>query len=196
MSRHVTFTLIATLLFTAFELSSSEDSASRPYHPPLPIVSQGAEGGVWHTDHNFESILTLTNPLKVAPLTYMPILYMADGTEYVLSPVTVAPEGTATVNINRSLQDAPREIRAHASEYGTVGVRFQWAWTALMASVQSTDEVRRLSYVTHLQVDQNVTHDSSATKSIHVLEAVWWKHEPQVTGFLTLINTSLVTIAS
>jgi hypothetical protein len=162
-----------------------------------PLVPQGTDGGLWRTDRAFVSTLMLKNVLLVASIPVTPILYMADGTEFDLPPVNLDPAGVAIVNINAALQNAPPAIQPHISEYGSVGVRFNWLWAgAVTAAVRSGDDIRSLVYLSHPHSDITKTRGPAAVRSSQVLEGMWWKQQPGVTGFMALNNTSADTITS
>lgn len=165
-------------------------------HFQTPAVAQGAEGGLWRTDGNFESALIIKNVLEITPITVTPVLYMADGTEYVLSPVDLDASGVATVNINFALQAVPPNIQPHVSTYGSAAIRYSWSWVAaVIATVQTIDEVRSLTFHTSLKADINKVHVNPEAPTPQVLEGMWWKQEPNVGGFLTLLNTSMSSLA-
>jgi len=162
-----------------------------------PVVPQSLVGGLWHTEGSFQSILMLKNVLEIAPLKVTPVLYMADGTEYILPAVDLDVSGVATVNINQALQDAPSQIQSHMSTFGSAGVRYSWSWPgAVLASVQSTDDVRSLTYITHLRVEMNKTQTASSVPPTQVLDGIWWKETPGIGGFLGLTNTSSRTVSA
>jgi hypothetical protein len=160
-----------------------------------PLLPQETDGGFWRTDHTFSSTLMLKNILYNMPITATPILYMADGTEYDLTPVNLDPAGVAVLNINNALQNAPSNILPHVSTFGSAGIRFQWLWAgAVTASVRSGDDVRSLVYLTHANADVIKVNDPAAIQSAQTLEGMWWKQEPGISGFLSLTNTSSNTI--
>lgn len=165
--------------------------------PPLinkkhPLTPQSAEGGIWRTDHSFQPIFMLRNILEVMPMTVTPVLYMADGTEYDLTPVVLDPAGVAMVNIRDALQNAPPDVQAHISMYGSAAIHFDWVWAGgVFGAVRDTDDLRGLIYQTHLQADAMKTHDPKQPQGSQVLQGVWWKQDAQMQGFLTLVNTSL-----
>jgi len=69
--------------------------------------------GFWRTDGGFVSTIRIKNVLVVAPMDVTPVLFMADGTPYMLSSVHVAVSGVAAVNINDALAAAPSSITSH-----------------------------------------------------------------------------------
>lgn len=169
-----------------------------PHHDPS--TPQGMEGGMWRTDANFESILHLKNILINHPLTATPILYMEDGTAYQLPPVTLEPAGVASVNIDTALNDMPPAIAAHRSLYGIVGVKYNWSWPAMIATVRNIDEAEMVSLYGGLHADVNDSHSSSAAQKMQHIEGMWWKPYKTTDGFIFLSNTLLkplqATVAS
>jgi hypothetical protein len=164
---------------------------------PRPVVSQAAEGALWRTDGSFQSIFMLKNVVEASPIAVTPVLYMADGTEYDLAPVNLDPAGVAVVNINSALQAAPSDILPHISAYGSAAIRFQWGWVnAVYGSIRTSDDVKSLIYLTHLNANATPIHNPATPLTPQVLEGPWWKQEPGVSGFLALTNTSLNNITA
>jgi hypothetical protein len=50
-------------------------------------------------DANFKSTISLRNYLTADPITVTPILYLSNGREYPLAPVTLEPSGIASISI-------------------------------------------------------------------------------------------------
>jgi hypothetical protein len=163
--------------------------------PDMPMLPQMRQGGLWRTDGGFQSTFMLKSILEIAPIPVTPILYMADGTEYDLPQVQMDVAGTAMVNINSALQAAPANIQAHMSTYGSAALKFSWSHPiAVYTSILISDEVRSLSYMTHLEGDDTETNGPKAVQVPRVIEGMWWKQESDVTGFLSVTNTSANTV--
>ena len=199
-------TIIAVCIFAAPFLANpallkptttqTPQAPTPPIAPKMPIVPQGAEGGFWRVDSGFQSTLMIKNDLQIAPLTATPVLYMADGTEYDLAPIQMAPLGVAMVNINNALQIAPDSVRTHLSDYGSAGLRYQWSWSGvILGSIRVSDDVRSLVFLTHLVANVNKVHNPGSAQTQHLLEGTWWKQIPTVTGFLHMTNTSTSSIS-
>lgn len=204
--------LAAPLLFAWHESSATQPfvvlpqgttaSAAKPKSGPLawprkPLKAQEAEGGIWRIDNGFQPMFMLKNALEIAPITVTPVLFMEDGTEYDLTPVQLDPSGTAMVNIRDALQVAPPNVQSHISTYGSASMRMQWAWPgAVRGAIRNTDEIRGLIYQTHLQADTATTHNPLALQAQQILDAIWWKQESHIDGFLTLMNSSLSPITA
>ncbi len=108
-------------------------------------------GGFWRLDGNFDAILRIKNVLEVSDLVVMPVLWMADGTEYELAPLTIEKAGTATISIRYALKGAPPQVASHISDFGSAGIRYTWRWRdAAIAQITNIDEVNSLTYTTHL----------------------------------------------
>src|SRR5260370_32453945 len=143
--------------------------------------------GFWRTDGGFVSTIRIKNVLVVAPVDVTPVLFMADGTPYMLSSVHVAVSGVATVSINDALAAAPSSIASHISQFGSAALLYSYPSpghvTAQMAAI---DASRSLSY-TYPFIEPM---DMPGHNSKQVLEGLWWKHDPGVTGLVTLSNTT------
>ena len=80
--------------------------------------------GLWRVDNGFVSKIHVKNALIVGPLTVLPVLYMADGTQYELQPIQVPTAGTAQINVNDALSSAPPAIEPHLSQYGSAALYY------------------------------------------------------------------------
>src|SRR5215475_2347386 len=110
-------------------LPAHADAGRKPQrHSKLPVVNRSLVGGVWRVDHTFVATIQIKNALRNEAVNVTPVLYMADGTEYVLPQRKLTPYAFAQININEALQAAPPEITAHLSERGSVELRFNHRW--------------------------------------------------------------------
>jgi len=143
--------------------------------------------GLWRTDGGFVSTIRIKNVLVVAPLDVTPVLFMADGTPYMLPSVHVPVSGVATVSVNDALAAVPQTVASHVSQFGSVSLL--WSYSSpghVSAQVAAIDAPRSLSY-TYPFIEPMVMagHDSK-----QVLEGLWWKRDSGVTGSVTLSNTT------
>lgn len=143
-------------------------------------------GGIWMTDANFKSELHLHNVVETSPVTVTPVLHLSNGTQYSLPAVQLAPAGTAVVDISSGLQNLG--IASYATLSGWVEVQYNWSWNPLCATVHNVDAVHSLlfNYDLHTKL-QNADPGPSKAETV---EGLWWKQEPNVTGFVALANTS------
>ena len=143
--------------------------------------------GLWRTDGSFVSTIRIKNILVVAPLDVTPLLFMADGTPYLLPSVHVPVSGVATVSVNDALASAPQSVAGHVSQFGSVSL--VWSYSSpghLSAQIAAIDASRSLSYTYPFMEPMAMPgHDSK-----QVLEGLWWKHDSGVTGFVALSNTT------
>src|SRR5579864_2456180 len=199
--KSVWFTIAISLLaVTAFAQQPKVLAPHRPVPPlvknpgplRLPLVQRSMVGGLWMTDANFKSSIILRNNLKTNSLRVTPILYLGNGRKYVLKDVTLEPSGTATISVNDGL--AEQGISSWATLFGYVEIQYTWAWDAMCVTVQSVDVVHSLIFTDFLKPAQSntATHSltQSAAQSINVSEGMWWKQEPNVSGFVGLSNIS------
>jgi hypothetical protein len=156
------------------------------HKPPVP---RSMVGGLWMIDANFKSLIYLTNNVENAPITVTPVLYLSNGQKYVLKEVILEPSGTAVVNINEGLRD--QGVAPWATLVGYVEIQYQWPWDALCVEVVSTDVVHSLIFSYGLRPSLPVTSGAGPTNpaaETQVLEGMWWRQEPGVTGFVALSN--------
>jgi hypothetical protein len=110
---------------------------------------------------------------------------MADGTQYSLQPIQVPTGGTAQINVNDALSYAPPAIEPHLSQYGSAALYYQYQNPGhLLAFTEIINLQGSLIFTTSFAgLDQG----PAGTRT---LEAVWWRHDPQVEGFVALSNVT------
>ncbi len=180
-------------LFVMFSAITCFAASVPPKGYPTPIVLRQMNGGFWRADHTFSPILYITNLLVTNSLQVRPVLYMADGTEYDLAPVTVSAAGVTQVSIADALRVAPAKIQPHISEFGSVGLRYEWHWqNAVSAMVQNLDTTRSLNfnYPVHTAMKMAKMPPATVRK-----EGLWWKEEPRVEGSVNLVNVSMHAVS-
>lgn len=188
---------ILALLFSLIFLFSLNAQVSVQAQKPIrlprlaPTTQQGMEGGFWLVEKNFNPVLRLKNVLLNQPLTVTPTLYFADGTEYLLPAVVLEKAGVAQINIRNALQTVPDSIKSHVSDFGMVGISYQWSWPAVIASIQNTDEVASLTITNSLRAESSRVHKSPEADSAQVCKGSWWLPTAKSDGYLILENTSL-----
>jgi hypothetical protein len=146
-------------------------------------------GGPWITDANFKSSIYLKNVVETSRVTVTPVLYLSNGAKYVLPDVTLEPAGTAIVDINAGLQ--AQGIASYATLSGYVELRYNWPWDPICALIRDVDVVHSLIFTYGIQAPPSaLPQNLSAAPTSHVIEGVRWKQEANVTGFVSLANTS------
>lgn len=108
----LTFTVLVSfgvMLSSVFAVNSRNQSkpAVAVAAPSMPNEVHVLHGGLWRTDGGFVSTIRIKNVLVVAPMDVTPVLFMADATPYMLSPVHLAVSGVATVNISSATMTSP-----------------------------------------------------------------------------------------
>lgn len=145
-------------------------------------------------DANFRSSIYLKNGVENASITVTPILYLSNGKKYVLPDVALEPSGTAVVNVNDALRE--QGIASWATLSGYLKIEYTWAWDAICATVQNVDTVHSLIFTYGLRPAGPRRHPggaqepSDSKRMNRTMEAMWWKHESGVTGFVALSNTA------
>ena len=185
-------TLLSLLALTPSAIAAAPQIVTRPYHAPQ--TPQSSEGAFWRIDRGFDSYLRIKNVLLNSSLKVTPVLYMADGHEVDLSPITLDPAGVASINLRTALADAGPAVAAHSSSYGMAGVKYQWGWSAVLATVQSIDEVESITFHSSLGADGQTIDDPSSAKTAHTIKGLWWAPHSTVSGFLALVNTSKTAV--
>jgi hypothetical protein len=179
---------IFSMLFVMLSAAASFAASVPPKGYPTPIALRQMNGGFWRADHTFSPILYITNLLVTNSLQVTPVLYMADGTEYDLAPVTVSAAGVVRVSIADALRVAPAKIQPHISEFGSVGLHYEWHWqNAVSAMVQNLDTTRSLNF--NYPVHSAMKMAQVPPVAVHK-EGLWWKEEPNVQASANLVNVS------
>ncbi len=155
------------------------------YGSPSPISQAHAlYSGLWRTDGGFVSTIRIKNVLAVAPLDITPVIFMADGTPYPLSPVHLAISGVATININDALAEARDRLGSHISQYGSAALLYSYSSPGhVTAQLAAVDASRSLSFV--FPFAEPVGEPMRQT-----LEGLWWERDPGVSGFVAFSNVT------
>jgi hypothetical protein len=149
-------------------------------------------GGLWMIDANFKSTVYLKNDVEIAPVTVTPILYLSNGKKITLPDVTLEASGTATINVNDALNQ--KGMAPWATLTGYVEIQYNWPWDPLCVTVTSVDTAHSVIFTNGLRPTLPTTPKEKAAMAngpgTQTLEGMWWKQEPQVTGFVALSNTT------
>jgi hypothetical protein len=159
--------------------------------PLPPAVSGSMVGGPWITDANFKSSIYLKNVVETSPVTIKPVLYLSNGAKYALPDVILEPAGTAIVDINAGLQ--AHGIASYATLAGYVELQYTWPWNPICAMIRDVDVAHSLIFTFGIQAPPSATPQNpsaAVAAAAHTTEGVWWKQDGNVTGFVTLANTS------
>jgi hypothetical protein len=163
--------------------------------PPNSLTPRYLRGGLWMTDAYTNSSVYLRNDLEISSLSVNPILYLSNGVKLSLPAVTLQPNGTAIININNAL--AAQGISPYATLSGYVELQYMWPWDPLCATVTSVDATHSVIFTYGLSSMAPASpgyksgiHPVNTISGTQVLEGAWWKQEADVTGFVTLSNTT------
>lgn len=157
---------------------------------PLPTAGpQTLSAGLWRVDDGFVSTIQVKNLLASKPVIFTPALYMADGTEQLLTPIQLPANASTVININTQLQGFPADKAAHISSFGSVSILFNSDPGALIGSITMMNARLSLSYTTSLNGVM------SGTPTMQTLEGLWWRHDSGVGGFVGLSNSTTREIA-
>jgi hypothetical protein len=180
-----------------------------PHQPIAPRVPKDKElpfqpaklgsivGGPWITDANFKSAIYIRNVVETDAVTVTPILYLSNGAKYTLPQVKLEPAGTAIVDVNAELVSLG--LASYATLSGYVELQYNFPWHPICAFIRNVDTVHSMIFLQSVQVlPTELFAGASAQPAMkqQVLEGMWWKHEANVTGFVTLSNTSARPIAA
>ncbi len=159
---------------------------------PLPASTAGSVvGGPWMVDTSFTATVYIKNLLETSAVTVTPVLYLSNGTQYILPPMKLDPAGISTIDVGTAL--AHLGITSSTTLYGYVEVRYNWPWVPICVTLRDLDVAHSLIFYygsrpTNPNPIPNQPPPVPGTKT-NVFEGVWWKQEAGVGGFITLANT-------
>jgi hypothetical protein len=194
----------STLLFSS--LSAQQPKVLAPHKPIPPLVTNGKKwltpatlrsmvGGLWMMDANFKSTIYLRNDVETDPVTVTPILWLSNGKRFTLDDVTLEPAGISVININQELSN--KGLASWATLMGYVEIQYTWPWDALCVSVWNVDASHSLILTSDLGPIASPTPQAAMSSELgpsQILQGLWWKQEPNVSGFVTLSNTFPVAV--
>lgn len=192
--------IFATLLTTTLAAQQPKVLAPhKPFPPRLPDSLptdrplRSMVGGLWVTDANFKSSIYLTNHLTVAPLVVTPFLYLSNGKRLTLPDVNLEPSGTSVVSVNDALQN--QHIAPWSTLIGYAEVDYYWPSDVLCVTVDSVDVAHSTIFDFSLRPSK-IHHPTGPGNSQNIMHGMWWKEEPNVTGFVALSNSSEAEISA
>ena len=195
--------IMAVLLSSALSSHPSHAQTAKALAPHKPIAPKVAQpfplpppvpgsivGGAWMVDGNFRSSIHLRNGVETYPVTVTPILYLSNGVRYALPNVQLEPAGTAVVDINTALQSLG--IAPYATLSGYVEIDYNWPWDPICATIRNLDVTHSLifNYGFRSTKPIQLPNQPAPGPGTNVVEGMWWKQEANVTGFVTLANTT------
>lgn len=185
LRRLLTFYYLLTIVLP---LCAAKLPVTRPHGDPHTL--QSSEGGFWRSDRGFDSYLRIKNVLLKTPLTVIPVIYMADGFEVDLPPVTLEPAGVASINLKVALADAGVATGGHSSSFGMAAIKYRWGWSAVLATIQNIDEVESLTYHSTLGADTRALNAKGSAEMAHLIRGLWWAPHAHAAGYLALANAA------
>lgn len=202
-AKGLTYPTLLVAIFVLYPGADRTDAQTMPSTDTLPttvpaVARQDIGGAFWRIDGNFDSVLRLKNVLETTPLVVTPVLWMADGTEYALAPVTLDKAGVAAIDLNEVLRNAPSTVSSHVSEYGSAGVRYSWGWRdVVIGQVTNTDDVNSLTYTSTMSamLESNAALNTFKAQQ-NLLQGMWWRRDAGVEPFLTLANGGMGSISA
>ncbi|MGI8785808.1 MAG: hypothetical protein ACR2L2_19405 [Acidobacteriota bacterium] len=179
---HRVATMCVALLVFALLIGSSSafgGAAQSPTSEP----ERSLFCGLWRVDDGFVSTIRIKNSLVVGPIEVTPVLYTAEGTEYVLPTIRLAATAVATVNINATLA---RINGGHGEGFGSAALRYRYPTPGhVLGSMEILNERKSLIFTYPFSGVEN----SAASQHRQTWEGLWWKHTPAISGFVNLSNT-------
>jgi hypothetical protein len=148
---------------------------------PTTASTQEIFGTYYLNDGEFYSELILRNERFDVPITVEPALWLAGGREITLAPVTIPPRSVRTISLSEALADQSDRAR-----FGSVVVRYQFRSSGAVTGITRVENER--GGVTLGSIVQGRQEFAGSD-----LQAVFWTPDPQMEGFVSLLNTSSAT---
>lgn len=195
-------------LLCSFSVVAQQPRVLAPHDPvppkatkalPLPAAVPGSiVGGPWMVDANFKSAIQIKNLVETSAVTVSPILYLSNGTKYTLAGVQLAPGGIATVDVNAAIQTL--NIASLGSLSGYVELDYNWPWVPICATIRDVDVTHSLmlyyGFIPSAPIQLPNQPAPPAGPQTTVVEGAWWKQEPNVTGFVSVMNTGVQPVGA
>jgi hypothetical protein len=159
---------------------------------PLPPAEAGSlVGGPWMIDASLKSTVYFKNLVETSAVTVTPILYLSNGARYVLPDSKIDPSGIALIDVKSALQNLG--IAPYATLSGYMEVQYNWPWVPICATIRNLDTAHSLIFYYGFRPSKPTQLPGQpapvAGQKTSFVEGLWWKQEPNVTGFVTLTNT-------
>lgn len=166
---------------------------------PLPASVAGSMvGGPWMVDANFKSSVYIKNGVETSAVTVTPVLYLSNGVAYKLSDISLEPSGTTIIDIGGSLEKLG--IAPYATLSGYIELQYNWPWDPICGTVRNFDATHSLIFNYNLRSSKAPDLPNTAVKSTsrtsRTIEGLWWKQESNVSGFVTLSNTTSQSLSA
>jgi len=147
-------------------------------------------------DADLKSTVYIKNVVETSAVTVTPILYLSNGARYSLPESKLEPAGIAVIDVKSALQNIG--IAPYATLSGYMEIDYNWPWEPICATIRNLDTAHSLVFYYGFHPSKpiqlpNQPAPVSGPKR-NVVEGVWWKQEPNVTGFVTLTNTGAKSI--
>ncbi len=196
LSRRLSVLSLAVAFLPA---AAQQRTVLAPHKPISPRITNGKVrgdsvprsmiGGLWMTDPNTNATLYLKNNVEVSAIAVTPVLHLSNGAQYALPAVNLDPGGTTQISINDGLQS--QGIASYAPLNGYVELRYNWPWDALCATIRNIDTIHSTIFMYSVPSIPPVDPAQAAAKpAVQTMEGLWWKQEANVSGFVSLLNTS------
>jgi len=135
----------------------------------------------WTTEAGWRSELQLRNNLAAGNLTVTPVLRAVDGTEFPLSPVTIAPNEIKSVDVSDAVITAAPQL---TGTYGSVVFRYtSVAMRNLYAAVMVFDSGHPIAF--HFDAFVQATDYDAGSR-----EGIWWLPNATAKDYFILTNKS------
>ena len=161
---------------------------------PIRPVPGTTAAGPWIVDGHVQSTIFLKNIVETSAIAVVPVLHLSDGSEYKLPAIQMEPSGTAKVDINAGLEALG--VVPNATLTGWAELEYNWAWDPICGMIRVLDTTRSVVFTFGFGTPESLNPQSQHTPGPQITEGMWWKQEPNVTGFLALANTTSRPITS
>jgi hypothetical protein len=169
--------LVALAALTA--PAAAQTSQASKHNPPP--VEQELFAPYWTAEAGWRTVLQMRNNLVHSDLTVTPFLRAADGTEFPLPPVTIAPNEIKSVDVSDAVTKSAPQLKGL---YGSVVFRYYAEGLRnLYAAVMVYDEGHPIAF--HMDAFAQATDYDAGSR-----EGIWWLPNGTAKDYLVLTNKS------
>jgi hypothetical protein len=171
-----------SITFTAVAQQATPISAqSGSGRPTLDVAPHEQFAPYWTAEPGWRTELQLRNNLAQGDLTVTPVLRSANGDEYPLPPVTIAPNEIKSVDVSDAVTKSAPQLKGL---FGSVVFRYSSSGMRnLYAAVMVYDTGHPIAF--HMDAFTQATDYDSGSR-----EGIWWLPSATATDYLVLTNKS------
>jgi hypothetical protein len=139
----------------------------------------------WTLEPAWETALEIRSNVPNHPITVTPVLRVASGADFPLSPVTLAPNQSTSIDLRQAAEQSASKLLSQNELYGSVVLRFS-ALDSL--NIWAMTMVRRAGSPIDFHFDGADNYEPLHAASY---ETIWWLPSAAANDYLILSNSSV-----